>query len=92
MPPSIGIDRETGETMIKLYDLQTGAPIGEITQTQLDFLIGQLEEESATDTDYYINADTLDYFAQQGADATLITLLRSALAGRPDMDIRWDVA
>lgn len=78
--------------MIKLYDAQTGAPIGEITQAQLDFLIGQLEEESTTDTDYYINVDTLDYFAQQGADATLITLLRNALAGRPDMDIRWEIA
>lgn len=77
--------------MIKLYDLQTGAPIGELTQAQLDFLISQLEEESATDTDYYINEATLDYFAQQGADASLISLLRSALAGRPDMDIRWEV-
>jgi hypothetical protein len=78
--------------MITLYDLKTGESIGEITQAQLDFLISQLEEESATDTDYYINEPTLDYFAQQGADASLISLLRSALAGRADMDIRWEVA
>jgi hypothetical protein len=75
--------------MIKLYDAQTGTEIGEITQAQLDFLVGQLEEESATDTDYYINVDTLDYFAQQGADASLIALLRNALGGRNEMDIRW---
>ncbi len=78
--------------MITLYDLKTGEPIGEITQAQLDFLTSQLEEESATDTDYYINEATLDYFAKQGADASLISLLRSALAGRADMDIRWEVA
>jgi processive 1,2-diacylglycerol beta-glucosyltransferase len=75
--------------MIKLIDAQNNAEIGEITQPQLDSLISQLEEESATDTDYYINVDTLDYFAQQGADPTLISLLRNALGSRPDMDIRW---
>jgi processive 1,2-diacylglycerol beta-glucosyltransferase len=75
--------------MIKLIDAQSNAEIGEITQPQLDFLISQLEEESAIDTDYFINVDTLDYFAQQGADPTLIALLRNALGSRPDMDIRW---
>jgi processive 1,2-diacylglycerol beta-glucosyltransferase len=77
--------------MIKLIDVQSGAEIGEISQAQLDFLISQLEEESATDRDYYINVTTIDYFAQQGADAALISLLRSALGDRPDMDIRWTV-
>ena len=75
--------------MIKLVDMQNSAEIGEITQAQLNFLIGQMEEESATDRDYYISVDTLDYFAQQGADAALIALLRNALGSRNDMDIRW---
>lgn len=78
--------------MIKLVDAQTDAEIGEITEAQLAFLTGQLEEESATDTDYYINADTLDYFAQQGADPALISLLRGVLGSRTDMDIRWVVS
>lgn len=78
--------------MIKLIDVQSNAEIGEITQPQLDFLIGQLEEESATDRDYYINADTLDYFAKQGADAALLAQLRAALGDRTDMDIRWVVS
>jgi hypothetical protein len=78
--------------MIKLLDAQSNAEIGEITETQLAFLKGQLEEESATDTDYYINIDTLDYFAQQGADASLVSLLRGALGSRPDMDILWVVS
>ena len=77
--------------MIKLVDAQSNAEIGEITQSQLDFLIRQLEEESATDTDYYINVDTLDYFNQQGADPSLVTLLRNALGSRTEMDIRWIV-
>lgn len=78
--------------MIKLIDVQTNAEIGEITQSQLNFLTGLLEEESATDTDYYINPETLDFFVQKGADAELVALLRSALADRPDMDIHWEVS
>lgn len=78
--------------MIKLYDAQSNAAIGEITEAQLAFLKSQLEEESAEDTDYYINVDTVDLFAQQGADAALVSLLRTALGSRPDMDIRWVVA
>jgi hypothetical protein len=78
--------------MIKLIDAQSGADIGEITQAQLDFLINQLEEESATDTDYYVNADTLDYFTEQGADPVLVSLLRDALGARDDMDIRWVIS
>ena len=78
--------------MIKLYDMQNNVEIGEISQSDLDFLISQLEEESATDTDYYINVDTLDYFAQKGADPALVSLLRGALGNRPDMDIRWVIS
>jgi len=75
--------------MIMLLDAQTDAEIGEITQDQLNYLIDDLEEESAEDTDYYINLDTLDMFAQQGVDPALISLLRKALGDRQDMDIRW---
>lgn len=76
--------------MAKLYDATTGAELGEITDPQLEFLQEQLEEESAGDQDYYINQETLDYFAEQGADRGLIDLLQAALAGRDEIDIRWD--
>jgi len=75
--------------MIKLLNAETDEEIGEITQADLDFLIEDLEEESATDTDYYINVATLDFFAQRGGDPALIALLRKALGDREDMDIRW---
>jgi processive 1,2-diacylglycerol beta-glucosyltransferase len=77
------------ERMLKLVNAQTNTEIGEITQAQLDFMIGQLEEESARDTDYYINQETLDLFAQRGADPALVSLLRNALGSQPDMDVRW---
>ena len=40
--------------MIQLHEKETGVFVGTITEAQLQFLIDQLEEESADDTDYYI--------------------------------------
>ena len=36
-----------------------------------------------------INQATVDMLEQDGADAALVKLLRTALGGREDMDIRW---
>jgi hypothetical protein len=76
--------------MVKLYDVATGLVIGEISEAQLTFMIGQLEEESLADTDYYINQATVDMFEQNGADAQLLALLRQALGNRKEMDVRWE--
>jgi hypothetical protein len=47
----------------------------------------QLEEESADDTDYYIDHATLDLFEEAGAEADLLTLLRQALGTREGFEI-----
>ncbi|HSP31577.1 MAG TPA: hypothetical protein VLO13_06170 [Halomonas sp.] len=75
--------------MIQLHDKDTGTWIGTITEDNLQYLIDQLEEESREDKDYYINKTTLDIFEERGADKALITLLRGALNGRTEMEIRW---
>ncbi len=75
--------------MIQLHDKDTGALIGTITEEQLEFLIGELEEESGEDQDYYINEDTIDIFEEAGADKALVSLLRGALKGRTEMEVRW---
>jgi hypothetical protein len=75
--------------MIQLYDNETGAALGAITEEQLQFLVDQLEEESAEDRDYYINETTLEAFEEAGADPALLGLLRKALGEREEMEIRW---
>jgi hypothetical protein len=75
--------------MIRLHDTERGTLIGTITEEQLQFLIDELEEESAEDTDYYVSADTVDMLEENGGDPELVTLLRSALAGRDGVDVRW---
>lgn len=75
--------------MIQIHDKDTDARIGTLTDEQLQFLIDQLEEESGEDQDYYINETTVDLFEEKGADKALIALLREALNGRTEMEIRW---
>ena len=75
--------------MIKLHDKESGLEIGTLTEDNLRFLIDQLEEESGEDQDFYINETTIDIFEEDGADKDLVALLRGALNGRTEMEIRW---
>ena len=75
--------------MVHLYDAERGTRLGEISDAQLQRLRDSLEEESATDQDYYLTADTLDMLESDGADPELVGLLREALAGRGGMTVRW---
>ena len=74
---------------ITLYDNDTGDELGRISDTQLQFLIDQLEEETLTDQDYYLNATTVEFLVTNGADADLMELLRNAIAGKDGVEIRW---
>ena len=75
--------------MVELFDAERNTLLGTITDAQLRFLINQLEEESADDQDYYLDAATIDLLEQDGADAPLVALLRQALGTREGMEIRW---
>lgn len=76
--------------MIRLFDTEGGAPLGEITEEQFRFLMDRLEEESEEDDDYYINKATIEIFEAEGADPVLLDLLRKALGDREGMEIRWE--
>lgn len=76
--------------MIILYDNDSGARLGEITEEQFAFLQSQLEEESAADQDYYLPVPVIDMIEQRGGDPALVALLRGALGGRQSLEIRWE--
>ena len=75
--------------MVRLKDLETGKEIGSITDEQFQFMVDQLEEESETDTDYYLNKTTIDMLEENGGDSQLISVLRQALGARDEMEIQW---
>lgn len=75
--------------MIEILDKQTGRPVGSLSEEQFQFLVDQLEEESATDDDYYLNRATVDILEEQGADPALVAVLRTALGSAEETEIRW---
>lgn len=76
--------------MIKLFNNETGAFIGEITESQLQFLKDNLEEESDEDVDYYINIPTIESFGEMGAEPGLIEILKKAIGNNEDVEIRYE--
>jgi hypothetical protein len=75
--------------MIDLYDNETNALIGSITEPELQTLIDGLEEESAEDRDYYITRETIDLLGDGKATDHLLQLLRTALGSADGVEIRW---
>ena len=76
--------------MPKLYEKSQDRLLGTISADELAFLMEQLEEESSTDRDYYVDADTIDMLVEAGAPPNLVTLLKSALGPTNDGEVRWE--
>ena len=76
--------------MIKVYTAEDNDFIGTITDSQLQFMIDNMEEESLEDRDYAITSMTLAYFEELGADPALVDMLRQALGNQDELVIRWE--
>ena len=76
--------------MVKLYDNDTGQYLGRITDEDLQFLADNLEEESLTDTDYYINRETLDLLKEKGMSEDFAKLIENAMGGGDEIEIRYE--
>jgi hypothetical protein len=74
---------------IRLYNKDTNALLGEITPAQLEMLTDLLEEESEADRDYYIDRDTLDVLAEEGADEALLGLIRPHVGEEEGIEVQW---
>ncbi|MFQ3683584.1 MGDG synthase family glycosyltransferase [Roseiflexus sp.] len=72
-----------------IADAQSDEPLGVVTGAEMRVLFNNLEIESAEDTDFYINQDTLALLAERGASAMLLDILRRALGDRSECDVRW---
>jgi hypothetical protein len=76
--------------MIDVYDNGTKRLLGSITEADLQVLVDALEEESAEDQDYFLDAPTIDLIADGRATDHLVALLRDALGSAEGVDIRWE--
>ena len=74
---------------IRLYNKDTQTLLGEITPEQLQTLQDLLEEESEADRDYYVDRDSLDVLAEEGADEKLLALIRPHVGEEEGIEIQW---
>ena len=75
--------------MIDIYNNDTNALIGTITEADPKVLVDHLEEESAEDQDYYIDAATIEVIGDGQATEHLLGILRKALGSADGVEIRW---
>jgi hypothetical protein len=76
--------------VVKLYDNNTGQYLGRIDDDQLRFLTDNLEEESLTDADYYIDRATLDLLKEKGMSQDLARMLEGALGENEELEVRYE--
>jgi hypothetical protein len=77
--------------MPRLYNKQTNALLGELTETDVDCLVDVLEEEDSKDVDYFIDLDTVDILEDNGASQQLVKMLRAAIGATEGVDVRWEM-
>ncbi|MFQ5877876.1 MAG: galactosyldiacylglycerol synthase [Acidobacteriota bacterium] len=77
--------------MIRLYDNDSDAEIGEITEDELSLIQENLVEESLDDYSYSISEAAINVLEAGGANRRLIEVLRRALAGRSSIDVRYEL-
>ncbi len=76
--------------MIKLYDADTEAEVGEITEEQLDLMIENLVEESLDEYSWNIDPATVSALESGGVDSALVGLLRRILGSRTSRELRYE--
>lgn len=76
--------------MPKLYDKESGALLGNVSEEDIEKLVEQLEEEDSRDQDYYVNVDTIDLLEESGASHALVSMLRKAVGDSDGIEIRYE--
>ncbi len=75
--------------MITLNDKTRNRAIGTITEDELTILQNGLEEEHASDQDYWINRDMVTNFKESLGDIALVATLEAALGDLDEIDVEW---
>lgn len=77
--------------MVRLYDADSEAEIGQITEAQLDVMTEQLVEESLDEYSYNITSQAIASLESGGADPALVSILKRALGSRTSVEVRYEV-
>jgi hypothetical protein len=76
--------------VIKLFDAENDAVLGEISDDQLEVLQESLVEESLDEYSWNVDMPALRSLESGGADPALVALLIRALGSRTSMELRCE--
>lgn len=76
--------------MIKLFDADNDAELGEISEEQLEVLQESLVEESLDEYSWNVDMAALRSLESSGAEPALVALLIRALGSRTSMELRCE--
>ena len=66
--------------------------LGSVTESQLAFLVDNLEEDFEEDGEYFFSTETIQYLREKGADKDLLSMLEKAVSGTEEgVDIFYDI-
>jgi hypothetical protein len=74
---------------VRISEKESGRTIGEISEEDLQVLIGYMEEESSSDQDYFVEHMAIDALERDGASAAFVAMLRGAVGDSDGIDIVW---
>ena len=74
---------------IRISEKASGRTLGEVSEQDLQVLVGHMEEESSKDRDYYIESMSIDNLERLGASSGFVALLRGAVGSSDGVDIVW---
>lgn len=74
---------------IRISEKASGRTLGEVSEQDLQVLVGHMEEESSKDRDYYIESMAIDNLERLGASNEFVALLRGAVGSSEGIDIVW---
>lgn len=76
--------------MITLRIKGSGEYIGTLSESQLQYLIDELEEEHSQDQDYWLHRSQVEIFKEKDAEPALVEMLEKALGGHDDVEVIWE--
>ncbi len=77
--------------MIELFNKETGERIGELTETQFDLLMDNIENEYLEEVDYVIDKNVINLLKERKCDAKIVEILKTALGRKEQIVIAYHI-
>ena len=75
--------------MVYIYNSSTGDEIAEISESQLQDLVAELDLDPLVEEEYSLDPESIAVLEEDGIDPELVEALRKAMGEQGELEIRW---